>query len=415
MIRKSVLLILSTAFLICSLLLRAGNLSPDDFIDEPAMDKSAVWSIPASKTLINKSKEELTKGNLDTAEQLALQAWSKNIASGRATAQLLSVYTTKENFIKGDEIAKLVSQLWPAHTGTRSQLANYWTQRGDFTKVLPEWNALLIRDSSTHKQLFPVLKQIINNPQTFNLLLPFIQYPPSWWDNFFIDLTRDKDSLGSIKSVYTIRLNADKPLDENERRYFVQRLIKEKQMTEAYFSWLGGLNTKELALSGLVYDSGFEGNSFNTGFDWSFSKPKGVKIRTGTTNGIRGAKALQITLNHKRINFRHVSQRLALTPGAYQLSGRYRLNRLKTEKGLSWKIYCTGDKTTKIAESMAFKGRTPWSEFSTGFDIPPQNCESQILRLEASSRYAHHHAFKGSLWFDDIAIYRDNNTQEKDQ
>lgn len=415
MIRKSILLILSTAFLICSLLLRAGNLAPDDFVDEPVIAGPASWRIPASKTLINESEEALIKENPDTAEQLALQAWSKNITSGQAAAQLLAVYIAEENVTQGDQVAQLVSQLWPANTYTRAQLANYWTKRGDFAKVLPEWNALLIRNGATHTQLFPVLKQIANNPQTFSLLLPFMQSPPSWWDNFFIYLTGDEESLGTIKSIYTIRLNADKPLDENERRYFVQRLIKENQMTEAYFSWLGGLSPKELARSGLVYDGGFEGDSFNTGFDWSFSSPKGVEIRTSTTSGIRGAKALQIILNHKRLNFSHVSQRLALTPGAYQLSGRYRLNRLKTEKGLSWRIYCIGEKTTKIAESMAFAGRTPWSEFNTRFDIPPQNCGSQLLRLEASSPYAHHHAFKGSLWFDDITISRDNNLQEPSQ
>lgn len=415
MIRKSVLLILSTAFLVCSLLLRAGNLAPDDFVGEPTIAESSLWKVPASKTLINESKVELAKENWETAQQLALRAWSKNITSGQAAAQLLAVYVAKEDFTQGDQVASLVSQLWPAHTYTRSQLADYWSKRGDFSKVLPEWNALLIRNRSTHKQLFPVLKQIVNNPQTFNLLLPFMQSPPSWWDNFFIYLTRDQESLNSIKSIYTIRLNADKPLNKNERRYFVQRLIKEQQMTEAYFSWLGGLSRKELALSGLVYDGGFEGDSFNTGFDWSFSKPKGVKIRTRTTSGIRGAKALQITLNHKRLNFRHVSQRLALTPGTYLLSASYRLNRLKTEKGLSWRIYCIADKTTKVTESMAFKDRAPWSKFQTRFTIPPQNCVSQLLRLEASSPYAHHHAFKGSLWFDDITISRDNNAQQQSQ
>lgn len=414
-LRRIILITAVIAIFYFSLAMRTGNVAPDDFVFEKEVTKVTSWQIPAETTLIEKSSEALQEKNMALAKRFALQAWSKNITSGRASVQLLTVHAAEEDTQNGDKVAELTSQLWPAHSLTRAKLADYWNEREDFSKVLPEWNTLLIRDRGIRKKLFPLLKQLVNNPQTFNLLQSFMQDPPNWWDDFFIYLTKDKESLEAIKKVYSVRLNTEKPLEQNERRYFVLRLIREKQMTEAYFSWLSGLNSKELALSGLIYDGGFEGDSFNTGFDWTFSQPKGVKIRTQTTSGINGAKALQITLNHKRLNFRHIYQRLALNSGNYQLSGRFRINRLKTEKGLSWRIYCVGSKTLKIAESMAFKGRLPWSEFQTSFTIPVENCDSQLLRLEASSPYAHQHTFKGSLWFDDMAVSGIINSQEQDQ
>jgi hypothetical protein len=236
--------------------------------------------------------------------------------------------------------------------------------------------------------------------------------PPSWWPAFFSFLNAKNESIEPLQAIYAIRADSESPIEDAERTAFVGRLIREGEATQAYFTWLSGLDEAALELTGQIYDGGFEGTHFNSEFFWQFSQPKGVKIRTATTSGVSGARALHVTINSDRLNFRHVTQRLHLTPGIYQFTGRYKLNRLKSTKGLRWRIYCLGEKTTQLTESMAFVGRSPWLEFKQDFAVPAQDCTSQLLRLEAASQYAHDHKFKGNLWFDDLKIIKARQTVE---
>jgi len=156
--------------------------------------------------------------------------------------------------------------------------------------------------------------------------------------------------------------------------------------------------------SGLVYDSGFESNVRNQGFGWHFSRSKNPKIKPDITYGIKGRKALQITLRKQSpINFRHVWQRTMLTEGTYELTMRYRTDTLKTTKGLSWRLRCLEGGDQILAESIPLLGSNPWSSLKVSFTVP-ESCSAQLLRLESTSRYRHDHFYQGSLWFDDIQI-----------
>lgn len=413
-IQRTLVLFLMFVFISLSLYLRLGNVSPDDFVDYKAIEVNPTWHTYSTNELIRHSDKAFKQGDIKLAEGLAIKAWRQNVTSGKAAAQLLTIYTALNDIEKSDTVAGLASTLWPANTPVRFKLANYWAKRNNLAKALPEWDALMIRNPASRKRLFPVFSQIVNHPETFSFLIPFMNNPPNWWSSFFAYLTRSNESIEPLKNIYATRTASQIPLESIERRSFVNRLIKEKQYTEAYFAWLGGLHPNQLSLSGLVYDGGFEGDTFSTGFDWHFSRATGLKTQTSTTNGVNGAKALRVTLNNKKLRFRHISQRLNLSPGRYTLSGKYRVNRLRASKGLSWRVFCTSDKQTQIAESIEFKGRIPWNEFETEkFLVPSSGCKTQLLRLEATSPYTHHHSFKGTIWFDDITIKRQQTNNDQ--
>jgi hypothetical protein len=405
-------ILIGIGIILTSLSLRLGNVAPDDFVSPPqVIDRP--WYTLSYEALVAESEQALENNKIGAAREYALRAWEKNITSGKASAQMLTIAAAEEDYAEADQLATLTGKLWPAYTLTRAQLADYWLQRNDFSKVLPEWNALLIRKPGQYRSiLFPVLQKLINDPQTFPLLQPFMLQPPSWWPAFFSFLNAKNESIEPLQAIYAIRADSESPIEDAERTAFVGRLIREGEATQAYFTWLSGLDEAALELTGQIYDGGFEGTHFNSEFFWQFSQPKGVKIRTATTSGVSGARALHVTINSDRLNFRHVTQRLHLTPGIYQFTGRYKLNRLKSTKGLRWRIYCLGEKTTQLTESMAFVGRSPWLEFKQDFAVPAQDCTSQLLRLEAASQYAHDHKFKGNLWFDDLKIIKARQTVE---
>jgi len=119
-----------------------------------------------------------------------------------------------------------------------------------------------------------------------------------------------------------------------------------------------------------------------------------------------GRKALHVVFRKgERVKFRHVWQRLMLTPGlAYTVSMKARLDSLKNPKGLVWRVYCQGKAQQPIGESKPLLGRAQWEKLTFDFKVPVEQCSVQILRLEAASKYLHHHTFQGSIWFDDFKI-----------
>lgn len=392
---------------------RTGGFAPNDFIDEfETVSAPQDWQHMHPDHWVQLSRQMMSAGDHTSSLKYAIHALSNNITNGGAASQLLHLYeidsSTKEQEV--ERIALFTEKLWPTHASTTAHLADYWAKRENLEQVINKWNTLLTKTRSLDKELFPHLKSFLTTPSTSQLLEPYTKKPPLWWSRFFNYLANQKENytLDTMKTLYQLRVDSGFPLDDYERRIFVRLLISKQRWQEAYFAWMGGLNTKQLELSGLLFDGGFESESHDTGFDWRFSKHKMIKIQRDITYGMRGRKALSITLrDDKRVNFHHIRQNMLLPSGNYELNGRYRLDQLQTEEGLRWRIRCI-DNNKIIGESLSFAGRSPWNTFKFSFVVPDadDNCSSQYLRLEASSTYAHKHRFQGKLWFDDLRIER---------
>lgn len=344
--------------------------------------------------------------SFEEAEQLALNALQNNLSSGRAASRLLELYEKQGSDSKADEVAELSGRLWSAHTFTRSRLADYWFSRGRVDKVVEEWNVLLIRNPRLRSQLFPYLMNLINDPSADALMGQFVQSPPNWWPSFFAYLSREL-SIDRLREVYQARvLSSVRGVSDSERGAYVSRLVKEGEWQEARDAWSGGLKPYQKKYDNLIFDGGFESGIYNQAFGWVVSRSKNPRIKPDITYGIKGRKALQVSLRKNvPINFRHVSQRLMLEPGYYELALRYRTDTLKTTKGLSWRIRCIEGGSEVLVESIPLLGSNPWSKLSVDFEVP-ESCRVQLIRLEATSRFRHEQYFAGSLWFDDIEITR---------
>lgn len=368
---------------------------------------------PTADTLIALAERAKEVDKEQVSAQLSLRALSENPSSGRAAAHLLSLYintnTPPTNPERTAEIAGIAGRLWPAHTYTRSRLADYWARQSRLDKVIPEWNVLLTRIPAVRSQLFPNLYQITAQPEYNKLLTPYTENPPLWWPQFFAYLSREA-SPEFLQKVYEQRLKSHKPLEDSEKRNYVERLFRDKRWNAARQTWLAGLTEAQQKLTGLVYDGGFEGDTLNTGFDWQISTNKQISIKRDMTYGIKGRQAMHIQIRKgPPVNFQHLSQKLALPSGEYQLSMLYRLDTFKANKGLRWRLRCLENQNIVLGETDALKGQKPWSTLATIFTIPDKACEVQLLRLEADSRYRHQQEFEGHLWFDNIDITRVTN------
>ena len=359
------------------------------------------------------SAQALSEESPERSEALAMAALRQNPSSGRAATHLLSLYEAQGKGEQADQVAELASRLWPAHSYTRSNLAEYWLRRGRADKVIEEWNVLLTRGGGTaSRQFFAPMQGMLETAEYAPLILQYIDTPPRWWNGFFSHLSRNLD-LARLVQLYRLRVASSEPPSKSEQNSYIRRLMKERLWQEANDTWFLSLSPRQMRFSGLLYDGGFESDVFNQGFGWQLSRAKNPRIKPDITYGIKGRKALQVTLRKQDpINFRHVSQRIMLEAGSYELSLRYRTDTLKTTKGLSWRIRCIEGGKQVLAESIPLLGSNPWTSTKVAFEVPA-SCPVQLLRLEATSRFRHDHFFQGNAWFDDIRIDRvESATQE---
>ncbi|OQX01967.1 MAG: hypothetical protein BWK73_44305 [Thiothrix lacustris] len=366
-----------------------------------AVDPSYHLTAKALTRLAEKANEA---GKLDESEQLALQGMARNITSGEPASHLLQLYASQKRSQQATEAASIAGKLWPAHTYTQTRLADYWARQQRLDKLIPTWNVLLTRNGSLHATIFPVLQQLLAQEEHKALFSPFIKKPPTWWSSFFNHLAQNAEPT-LLNSVYEQRQKSKTPISKEERTIYVARLLRDQNWANAYQIWQTGISPKLLNKKNFIFDGGFEGDSFNSGFDWQISQTREISIKPDVTYGIKGKQAIHIRLKRDNpVHFQHLSQTLLLPADEYQLSMRYRLDTLKNPKGLRWRIHCLNTASTLLGESHALRGQKSWDTLNVTFSVPSQDCSAQRLRLEADSAYRHDHTFEGHLWFDDLAI-----------
>lgn len=301
-----------------------------------------------------------------------------------------------------DNLAKLSHQLRPAHNETLMKTASYWAAHNQLEQAVRLWSTQLESDMSVAQEIFPVFHTNLNTPEHSKTFDEFIASPPNWWLAFFQYLLEHEPDPQKLHTFYSARQNSASPPDMTERDVYVNYLIKNNRWPDAYQTWNSNLTAEEKRLNDPLYDGGFEDDKgINHVFKWSISNPI---ARLDKTEGMTGEHALHIALKKSRsINFQHVSQTRTLQPGMYRMTGRYRPDHFQTNKGLYWRIRCADSNATLLAESEAFKGQSDWKEFSIDFSVPNE-CGTQLIRLETYDSYAHNNVFDGDLWFDDLKI-----------
>lgn len=386
-----------------------------DGIDSIAPDSrlrltAGAWSSLADQALV--------RGDKAKAEAYAWRGVNHNITSGRPVARLLVIRDLEGKLEEANHLAEISIRLWPMHEDTLLRVAYHWITREDVNQLLQTLNILLTQTSTYNANFFPPLHELATSAEGIPLLRQYATSAPSWWPGFFNHLTQHEKNLTIVKEYYQARQQSTVPLSKGEQHTYINRLLQEKDWLTARQTWLNSLDDTVWSRNALLFDGGFESNITNEGFAWYFTSNKQTKIETGSTYGINGKQALRVTFkdDNKPLDFQHVWQRLLLQSGDYQLTLRYRIDHFDSKKGLRWRLRCE-DNLAVLAESAPLLGSydNGWKTLTVNVNVPnvdlPHDtietgatCDSQLLRLEATSRFAHEQLFKGTLWFDDIAI-----------
>ncbi len=346
----------------------------------------------------------------EVAEAILRKSLFDYPTDARSLMLLGSLWSEKGEKQKGQSAIELAAQLAPADPWVLRRLGAYWARERQLDKAMQYWSWTMIAEPSSQKDLVPLLLQLADNPDSRSFFERFTDQPPAWWQSFFSTLASRAANLDSVSQLYTLRKGSSQvPLAESERKAYLNRLLREERIAEAYLEWVNGLDNDELRVLGLVYNGGFELPITNNGFDWRISQPGKVRIQAERTAGAEGEKALHLAFRGYEQRFGHVNQPLYLDTGHFQLRGKVLVDKLKTLGGLQWSLLCTGKETDSrkalLGESQRFLGSTEWQDFSFDFSVP-ESCSGQQLLLKATGRDAIDWEMNGDIWFDAISIRR---------
>ncbi|HWJ72951.1 MAG TPA: hypothetical protein VNX29_07285 [Kaistia sp.] len=276
----------------------------------------------------------------------------------------------------------------------------------DFPAATDAAKAMLRQDiqQPDSRYMMAALVSLTNDPQA----RPFIRAAvsePSPWRRPFLELFASRgdpdlfpDFMASLPPVDPTRLSMSWSV------YF-DRLIKGGASRQAYVIWTSLLPPDQMQSLSLLYNGGFESPASGLPFDWTVTKARGMEIVADTDDPGEGTSSLRVTFGGAPIDFRNVRQTLILDPGRYRISGMTKTQNLVTNRGVSWGVYCNGTRAeTQLVSSPSFSGTSGWTRFSVDFDVPPQYCEYQTVRLELPARIDAERRIQGTLWVDDLSI-----------
>lgn len=293
--------------------------------------------------------------------------------------------------------------LRPADVQARAWLADSAVAQGDFTAALDHADALLRVAPAQAKRLFPILAQWLESGDNTAAFAQTLERRPPWRRSFADYLARE----GATASLYPFAQVVQRlrrslaPLDPQEARGLINRLVQERDFERAYLLWRCVLPPLQES-AGMLYNGGFEIPASAAAFDWTLRSSTGVAVSVEDGETSRG-RILRLHFSGAPVARIGVEQTLLLPKGAYRILGQLR-QRDRRGAALEWRIYCVAGSSHLVATGPLAGNDHDWSGFDFRLDVPAEDCPAQRLQLAAPERAATGQTLAGTVWFDDLAI-----------
>ena len=290
----------------------------------------------------------------------------------------------------------LQSQAWLVHRALAA---------GDYPEALSRLDLMLRVQPELSTQLFPVMVLLATQPAIQPSLAKILNGRPLWRQDFVRYLVSQAPDSSSVFGLIEGLRHASPGLSPFELAGWLDRLTYDRRWGAAYLTWVDSLPGTSREHIGNVFNGSFEDEPSRMGFDWRFERIPGARITRTQVTGADGMLALLVAFEDRRVPFQNVRQLLVLTPGEYRLSGRSRLDQLRSDRGLVWTVSCAEDGRT-IAETEPFRGQHGWRTFQLQVTVPPVDCGGQWLTLRLPARIPAEQRIGGDAWFDALQMER---------
>ncbi|HEX7109230.1 MAG TPA: hypothetical protein VF224_08315 [Aestuariivirga sp.] len=318
--------------------------------------------------------------------------------------QLTIYWSASGDSTRSDALALITAQRSLRDVEAQALALNISLRKQDYAQSVRILDAVLRTRGKSQAAIFPLLGTFAANPDALPSLTDVLVANPPWRANFLIDLAKSSENANVPFQLLAMLKGTASPPQANEVRALIVRLFADRNYDRAYYVWLDNLPAQDLKKVGLVFDGGFESNSRDLLFDWTFRERKNVDVRVMSKRSSQADNALRIDFAKNSSPFSDVSQTLYLTAGNYRLEGEVKTENLQNEKGLLWKILCVNEAKQFLVATPRHNGTSDWSSFRVDFSVPEDSCVMQRLVLVLDAKSALDQNISGRIWYDNLKI-----------
>jgi hypothetical protein len=375
------IVILMTALAVTIIRFGAGEMLS---VSNPAL---ALWFDPSQFDARVALAQSQWRENVDSGDEAiseARQALADSPLSPGALTLLARVSEHNSTPAKTAALMQLASRVDQRNLEAQLWLLDQDVQNARIPEVLRRIDVLLRGQSVQVKdRLISALAPVLTSAAYRPAFVAVLEMGPTWRSPVLEKLAESANDLAGLDRLYASLRTIRNPLTAEELEPFLNRLVKEGRLDDAYNAWTQSLPLERLSNLGYLYNARFQYTITNLPFDWVFAPVEGALARAEVENGRR---ILDVDFFGFRVAFQHVSHLLTLSPGSYRFSGQERSQNLQNERGLWWRLACDGGTNATLGSTDLVSGETPWREFRVDFEVPKDNCPYQKLVLELPAR-----------------------------
>jgi hypothetical protein len=298
----------------------------------------------------------------------------------------------------------IAGDLQPRVTSTQVEALSILLARRDFASALKRIDGLIRARPNRRTAFLTLVMEVAADPEGRNAVASVLAGDPPWRAELFKKILSDGKPEIALGLVTELRAQGS-PAANAELALLVDHYLKAGDTAKAHTIWLSSLNKAELDRVKLIYDGGFEGDIRNLLFDWTVQPESGFTHRTFPRNTSSMDMSLNLEFQGFGGAFHHLSQIILLRPGRYRLTGESRFEAFQSPGGLVFRFYCLSSAGRNlIAETAVLPQSSQWTAFEKPFDIPAEDCTSQILRLESRELDKNLGEIQGKIALDNLAI-----------
>lgn len=289
----------------------------------------------------------------------------------------------------------------------------YWLmveaiEKNEYANIVLYADVVMSNNLSLAVHVAPALARLAENNKGIEELNNRLKENPVWRAQFF-DVLHNviTDARTPLDILLSLKGSAHPPTTAEMRNY-INFLISKKLYELSYYVWLQFLEPNALSHVALVNNGSFESTPTTMPYDWAIRSSPGTNVDIRSPPGEANRALFVEFVGQGRVEFDPVHQSLALAPGRYRLKLKQK-GEIVGRRGLQWSIVCL-ESARAIGESpMLLGAAATWQAIRVEFEVPSANCRAQRIQLTLPARSVSELIVRGSAWFDEVGIERQND------
>lgn len=341
-------------------------------------------------------------GNPDTAKALAQRALRLSPFDQRSYFALLEVAEKQKDAAAAQGLMQFASDKMWRNLPLQLTLLDRGVRQEHFDQALLHADAVLRVQPDYKDKLLPVLSAFLLNPRSSAAMQHFLGTAPPWREWFLQQLSQRLVKRSLLDPLYASLIKSKNPPKREEQHAYLERLIRDRQYSEASQEWLRTIAPDERPDGKFPYNRAFLFPLGGSPFNWRVTASSGASIRVVPVDGGK-KRELRAEFSGARVQPR-VRQLMLLPPGKFIFKGEVEAEGLRAARGLWWRIYCADRPDDDLTHTDLVSSDRPWQPFAHTFDVPANGCPAQWLQLEIPARILSEYETEGQVSYRLLSI-----------